>query len=785
MPSDPSRAVFLSYSRDDADAARRIADALRAFGMEVWFDQSELRGGDAWDQKIRRQIRECALFVPIVSAHTQERGEGYFRREWKLGVERTHDMAAGVAFIVPVVVDDTPTDGATVPEEFLRFQWTRLAHGVPSAEFVEQIKRLLEAPRKPAGGVARASPGPHRPGEGGRPVGADALDREIHATKHKRAVPGWTWGSLTAVVVGVAVALYASRKPAPASATSSPSLSPSPSFSTSPQPDPKSVAVLPFENMSEGKEDAFFADGIHEDILTNLALVRELHVISRTSVTQYRGTTKTIRQIAQELGVAYVLEGSVRRAGNRVRVTGQLINARTDEHVWAKAYDRDLTDVFTIQGELAQAIAGALSTALSPQEKSLLERRLTENLAAYDAYVKARELRQRAISEDQKEIEPLLQKAVQLDPKFSAAWAELGAFYAFLYFDEQDHTADRLAKAKTAIDTAVGLAPDDPEVIEKLGDYYYYGYRDYARATEQYQRLAVLRPNDAEVFGSLGLIYRRQGRWGEALSTLRRAVQIEPRNLRYLRTLQQLAQALNLWAEAEAVQRRIVELQPDSLPDAAFMVLVPFFSRGSTKEGLDWIARTKPGAQEKELMLYLRKTWARLTGDFELAIRLDQQQRYFDGFDEPHWSQDVNAAGVLAAHGDTAAARARAEPAIPVMKAELEKQPASAGLWVGLSGAYALLGDKAQALRAAQKAMELVPESADAVSGPTYSQNLASCQAYLGDKDRALAELARLLRTPYGENLYVAKCSPAWFPLHGDPRFDALVNDLKNNAPLF
>lgn len=183
-------------------------------------------------------------------------------------------------------------------------------------------------------------------------------------------------------------------------------------------------------------------------------------------------------------------------------------------------------------------------------------------------------------------------------------------------------------------------------------------------------------------------------------------------------------------------------------------------------------------------MLFVRKTWARLTGDFALAVRLDLQQRYFDGFDEPHWSQDMNAAFVLAAHGDTAAARARAEQAIPVMKAELEKQPASAGLWAGLSGAYALLGDKAQALRAGQKAMELVPESADAVAGPTYSQNLASCLAYLSDKDRALAELARLLRTPYGENIYVARYSAAWFPLHGDPRFEALVNDLKNNAPM-
>jgi len=783
MPPDPPRAVFLSYSRNDADAARRIAEALRAFGLIVWFDQNELRGGDAWDQKIRRQIKECALFVPIISATTQERGEGYFRREWKLGVDRTQDMAEGVPFLVPVVVDDTAEDGAVVPEEFMRVQWTRLPNGAPTPEFVAQLKRLLEAPRRPAGRGPRPEDGDRRTEERGQTPGDGSQTAQRRRTGSRARAIGA--GALALIVVGIAVAFLTTRKPAAAPAAN-PEIHPENAPPARPsEADAKSIAVLPFENMSEGKEGAFFADGIHEDILTNLALVRELHVISRTSVMQYRGTTKPIKEIARELGVAYVLEGSVRRAGNRVRVTGQLINAHTDEHVWAKAYDRDLTDVFTIQGELAQAIAGALSAVLSPQEKSLLERRLTDNLAAYDAYVKARDVRLQAVTEQLNEVEPLLEQAVQLDPKFAAAWAELGAFHAYLYFNEQDQTAGRLAKAKAAIDTAVRLAPDAPEVIEKLGDYYYYGYRDYGRALEQYQRLAVLRPNDVEVFGSLGLIYRRQGRWPEALSTLRRAVQIEPRNLRYVRTLQQLAQALNLWEEAEAVQRHVVELQPDSLPDAAFLTAVPFLARGSTQEGRAWMARTKPAPAQEGMMLYLRKTWARLTGDFPLAIRLDQQQRYFDGLEEPHWSQDVNAAFVLAAHGDTAAARARAGEALAVMKAEVEKQPTSAGLWVGVSGAYTLLGDKAPALRAAQKAVDLVPESADAVAGPTYTQNLASCLAYLGEKDRALAELARLLRTPYGENIYVARASPTWFPLHGDPRFEALVHDLKNNAPLF
>ncbi len=257
----------------------------------------------------------------------------------------------------------------------------------------------------------------------------------------------------------------------------------------------KSIAVLPFENMSEGKDGAFFADGMHEDILTNLALVRELHVVSRTSVMQYRGTTKTTREIAKELGVAYVLEGSVRRAGSKVRVTGQLIDARTDEHIWAKAYDRDITDVFAIQAELSQAIATALSAALSPQEKQLLDRRPTENLAAYDAYLKARGLRQLNAGSPQ-ESEPFLKEAVRLDPKFALAWAELAAAIAQAYLNDIERTDARLAEAKAAIDTAVRLAPDDPDIIERLGDYYYYGYRDFERATEQYLRLAVLRPNE-------------------------------------------------------------------------------------------------------------------------------------------------------------------------------------------------------------------------------------------------------------------------------------------------
>ena len=775
--SDATKAVFLSYAREDTDAARRVADALRAFGVEVWFDQSELRGGDSWDTKIRNQIKTCALFVPLISQRTEDRTEGYFRREWKLAIDRTHDMAGGKAFIVPVVIDVTPEGGAAVPEEFMRYQWTRLPDGEPTPEFVMQVKRLLEAPKKsPVSPVSKPTPATVAP------------VASAPATAH----PATRQPVLLGVIafVAVAAAIYFALRPAaiePIAAmppTQSAVVAQPAPMAAAPVINQKSLAVLPFENMSEEKDSGFFCDGIHEDILTSLALVRELHVVSRTSVMQYRNTTKTIRQIAQELGVAYVLEGSVQRAGNKVRVTGQLIRAATDEHVWAKNYDRDLTDVFSIQSALATEIAGALQTALSPQEKQLIDRRPTDSLAAYDAYVKAHQLRGTVSAQAQAEAEPLLQQAVQLDPKFAAAWAELGAFHAFQYFSEVDQSAERLTKAKAAIDTAVRLAPDAPEVIEMLGDYYYYGFRDYTRAVEQYQRLAVLRPNDGEVVGSLALIHRRQGRYAEALAEFRRAVQLEPRSLRYVRSQAETAQALCLYEEALSAMRKAAEIGNHEPSLEALVTVIPFQAHGSAKDGQEWIAQMTPEQQRTPTMLYLRKLWARTIGDFAGFAALDRQQRYGDVFGETQGVQDANAAFVFAALGDKAAAHARATEAVSDLKVQLEKQPTNATMWASLGSSYALLGDHTEALRAAQKAMELLPESKDAITGPTFSLNYASCLAWLGDKDRALAELARLLRTPWGENIYTAKFGTAWFPLRGDPRFEALVNDPKNNAPM-
>jgi TolB-like protein/Flp pilus assembly protein TadD len=770
-PNEPGRALFLSYAREDSEAARRIADALRAFGLEVWFDQAELRGGDAWDQKIKRQIRECALFVPIISATTQGRGEGYFRREWHLGVERTRDMAHGVPFILPIVIDATLESQALVPEEFMRFQWTRLPRGLPSPEFVAHVKQLLEAPRTPA--VER---GPSRP-----PMAPAAGPAALAPAR--KGFPLWAWVALGVIALPFVTAILVTRRPHAERAR--PVAAPAETATVTPVASDKSIAVLPFENMSEEKDaSAFFADGVHEDILTNLSFIRDLRVISRTSVLQYRGTTKAIGQIARELGVAYILEGSVRRAGNRVRVTGQLIKAQTDEHVWAEAYDRDITDVFAIQSELAQAIAKALQAAISPTAQTLLDAKPTANAAAYDLYLKARVARAANDLEGRLKAEQWLVDAVQLDPNFAQAWAHLGAIHAYKHFQEEDTSPDRLAKAKAAIDNAERLAPNDPTVIEMKGDYFYYGYRDYAGAVAQYRRLLELRPNSEEAFGSLGLIYRRQGNWADALANFRKALDLDPHVGRYRSALAELLIALRRYDEASAEYRRMADENPGNLFWAYRLAEVSFSARGSTQEVEALLAKTKPGPKEEDTVLGLRRYWARAHGDFAEALRIDAQHPYDDGFGTPHWQQDADAAWDYLGAGNLAEARTRTQPLLPELKAELDQEPTSISAWLYWGVAQALLGNRDATLTAERRMGELLPESADALSGPEVSRGRAVLLAWAGEKDRALAELERLISVPYGLNVFSARYDSSWIPLRGDPRFEALLSDPRNRAPL-
>jgi TolB-like protein/Flp pilus assembly protein TadD len=796
--SDANKTVFISYAREDTAAARRVADALRSRGIEVWFDEIELRGGDTWDAKIRKQINACVLFVPIISQHTETRAKGYFRLEWKLAVEQTHLLAEGVPFITPVVIDDTREGRAVVPPEFLRVQWTRLPGALPTPQFVEQVKRLLDAPSV-APVSDRRSPPADTASAGQRP----ALPQTRTSPQVRRRVPATAWGAVVFVAALVVGALVWRRAPEPATV-------PTPNAGAETRPPAietkgastlaadksaaadkstvadKSIAVLPFENLSDDKQNtAFFSDGMHEDILTNLANIRELRVVSRTSVMEYRGTTKKIPQIARELGVAYILEGSVRRAGDKVRITGQLIRAATDEHLWAKNYDRDLTpkEMFDVQAALATEIAVALRAAISPETKKLLERRPTENLAAYDLYLKGRVTGNTNLAVLRTR-EKFLREAVALDPNFAAAWGELAVVHASQVFQNFDHTPARLALADVAMAQAVRLAPDDLETIRALGKYAYAGYRDFGRAAAQFEKIIRLQPNNADAFENLGLVQRRQGLWRESLASLQKAAALEGHVVNT--NVASLCFAGRRWDEAIEGQRKVVARESDSLSRQIVLLYYIFRVTGSLKEADDWLVRLTPEQLATPRVLAVRKWRAEMAGDFAEWKRLDGLQPAYDEEERPRTAQVLDAAQVFASQHDTDGMRARLGSLPAETAAQLQLDPANARLWGELAGMEALLGQKSEALRDARKAVELLPEKLDAISGATLRRNLAMVYAWIGDKDHALAELTRLVRVPYGiVSVHALRADAAFAPLRGDPRFEALLADPKNHAPLF
>ncbi len=759
--------IFLSYAREDTDAARRIAEALRSGGLEVWFDQNELRGGDAWDQKIRRQIKDCSLFVPIISQHTQVRGEGYFRLEWKLAVERTHLMAEGVAYLVPVVVDETPEDAGLVPEPFMRVQWTRLPAALPTPQFVDQVRRLLQTPKTPALVQRPASAAPHL------------------AKLQRSGFPVWPFLVVGAAAILIASVLYFRSHPLVQEVSLAAPVSPAPK--PAPAVADKSIAVLPFADMSENKDAGFFADGVHEDLLTNLALVSELKVVSRTSVMQYRNTTKTIRQIGQELGVAYVLEGSARRAGNKVRVTGQLINTRTDEHVWAKNYDRDLTDLFGIQSALAEEIAGSLSAVISPETRKHLDRKPTENTAAYDLFLQGRAINNSAPSGNAKaltEAATYFERACQLDSKFAISWGELAVVCALKDFWDIDTSAELRTKGEAAIARAESLEPDTPEVIRLVGTFAYYAHRDYAKATAQYMRLAAVQPNDPTVFSSLGLIQRRQGRWAESLANLRKAAELDSGNIGYQRNLLASLQTARRWDEARAAQQRLVALRPGDLDEQLTLVDLEYDATGSMEGPKAFLATLTPAQLESPDLLFRRKFWAHDVRDLAEFKRLDKLQPF-----HPEDEQPVNAA-ILAGtfywgEGDTALARSRVAPFLAEARHRTETNPDNFQAW-GNFGKIEILCDHPEAgLAHLAKAAELMPVSRDALVGPVTRYWYVSGCAMVGRKDEALAGLAEFIRQPSGVPLTDVRNNPAFRPLRGDPRFEALINDPRGHEPLF
>ena len=551
----------------------------------------------------------------------------------------------------------------------------------------------------------------------------------------------------------------------------------------------KSVAVLPFENLSANQENAFFADGVQDEILTNLAKVAGLNVISRTSVMRYKTVgERNLPDIAKVLGVSHVVEGSVQRSGGRVRVNAQLIDAKSDMQLWGQTYDRDLADVFAIQSELAEQIVSQLKATLSPEEKAAIEQRPTADLAAYDLYIRAKTLIATPFvstlqAESLLEAVGLLNQAIERDPAFALAYYQLAYAHDLIYFTDTDHTPARLAMADAAIQSLTRLRPNSGEAHLALAKHLYWGYRDYDRAREELNLAQKTLPNEPLAFELAGYIDRRQGRWDQSIKNLERAVEIDPENPAAIRVLQQIALAYNSlrrYADEKRVFDRAITLAPK---DAAVRA-----SRAEIE--LNWHADPRPLISTIEAIIAedsseaknIAGPWVRgalCKRDFDGARRalaaLPMDGCYDDVIPIPRfWCEGV----VAQLRGDKAAAHL----AFTSMRAEAAKlvaeQPDYAeGLCV-LGMADAALGHKDDAIREGRRAVELMPVSKDAIWGPLLIQYLAVIYAYTGDKDLALEQLSFAARIPGNLSYGHLRLHPYWDPLRGDPRFEKIIASL-------
>jgi TolB-like protein len=516
---------------------------LRGAGIEVWFDQSELQGGDAWDASIRRQIKSCALFIPIISRNTDARDEGYFRLEWKLAVDRSHLMAANRPFLVPVVIDDTAGRGERVPDRFHDVHWTRLAGGRNAAEFVERVRRLLSPDT--------ATPTRTNAGPPALPTVSSGTPTTRSMPPASRSFAPWIVGGLVILAVGYFLAdkFLASKHSLPRMEA--------PAKAAMPAASDRSIAVLPFVDMSEKKDQEYFSDGLSEELINHLARTPELKVIARTSSFQFKGRNEDVRTIGQRLGVANLLEGSVRTSGKTFRVTVQLIKVSDGSHLWSQTYDRDVRDIFEVQDAIATAVVTALQATLATSSTG----QRSVNTEAYKALLRGRYFAQMTTKEDSERAVAAYREAIRLDPTYALAFAELAQTYRFGSPGWMP-IREAYTEARAAIDQSLKLDRNLALAHRVLG-WIEQGYNhDFVKAEAARKRADELDPADPWVTYDAAYHALLVGQLDEAIRLNRELVDRNPLDPGAWFALWQPLIRANRLTEAEAAARTFQDLNP-------------------------------------------------------------------------------------------------------------------------------------------------------------------------------------------------------------------------------
>jgi TolB-like protein/Tfp pilus assembly protein PilF len=752
--------VFISHSSEDKTIADTICRSLESDGIKCWIAPRDIQPGSDWTKAIMRGIEGCQVFILVFSKQAND-SDHVYREVAKAFSSRL--------VVVPFRIEAAlPTSG--ISYYLNTVQWLDAVNPPVDrhiSTLIERVKALLT-------GNSVSDP---------RLISQAALGPDPAKTRPLRSLRKWAVGiaivTLCLIALAIAGLLTLNRK---ANDSDLATNGPIPA---------KSIAVLPFETLSENKDDGYFADGVQDEILNSLARIAELKVISRTSVMQYRGEAKRdLRQIANALGVKNVLEGTVRRAANRVRVSIELVEARNDSTIWADSYDRDLTDIFAIQSEIAQTIAHKLTATLSPGEQKLIEQKPTENLAAYDLYLKAKALINKAelsweiVNPTQPLIDSidLLNQVVKSDPGFTLAYCAASHANDLLYISTEP-TLARRALGDTAIQAALRLQPDLPDVHLAYAYHLYFCYRDYEQARKHLETAKAGLPNNPQAIELQAFMDRRQGHFQEAVNGIKAALELDPQNPGPLEDLAFTLWAMRQFREAGEVYDRLISLVPDQ-PSLKIEKLefVTFLETGDvTKlqaavEALHTSAPTDREIVSMSLMVaLLNRDWSRAAEFVDKLAKNGGEDNGNFGFAAVPVSAGCYSILLARLQGQ------ESSPAFLVTRDELNKKvqsSSSAYLLSVLALVDALLDRKDDANAEIERAVSMLPIEKDPLDGPCVLANSAVVHAWTGEIDKAFTELEVLVKVPRGVYYGQLKKDPLWDPLRKDPRFDKLLTEL-------
>jgi TolB-like protein/Flp pilus assembly protein TadD len=552
----------------------------------------------------------------------------------------------------------------------------------------------------------------------------------------------------------------------------------------------KSIAVLPFENLSEEKANAYFAEGVEDEILTKLAGISDLKVISRSSAAKYESKPEDLKRVARELGVGTVLEGSVQRAGDKVRVNVQLLDAGADTHLWAKSYDRDLKDVFAVESEVAQEIADTLRAKLSPSQSDALATAPTRDTEAYDLFLKGE------YEEHQAEIvlnaelfdraQTFYRQALARDRGFALAYARLAYSELYRHWFITNLTSAELTEVKSNIDRALGIAPALPDAHLALGVFYYWGYRDYDSALRELDRTVELQPNNADARATYAYIYRRRGEWRRSLAEFDRAVELDPRDPIIAANIGATYIALRRWSDAEHELTRALALDPHNALAARFLARTYINSTGDIVRAI----QAFDGVPAEGKLNFNPNEWGAIAVMIDERVYLDVFQKHFtdalkawdvasSNIPEARLRQLVARVGIQVLAGQGAAANLECDQTRALLETRLAARPEDRLSLTALAWVYVCLGRNADALRVAKQAADLLPIKRDAFAGPDFLAGLAEIEAHTGRAEDAVKILRQLITAPAGQDVSVArlKIDPVWDPIRNDPGFQKLISE--------